>query len=89
MDHLVLIRLDVFEDIFTFEVLDCEEGRVEWDSDLVEDCNQRLRPSEAREKRGRCEGTEGEDREDRERRIVKPWAGSRVAEVDGEWDWVK
>jgi hypothetical protein len=86
VDHFVLVGLDVFENVFTFEVLDCEEGCVEWDSDLVEDCNQRLRPSEAREKRGRCEGTEGEARE---RRIVKPWAGSRVAEVDGEWDCVK
>jgi hypothetical protein len=32
-----LVGLDVFKDIFTFEVLDCEKGGVERDSDLVED----------------------------------------------------
>ena len=89
MDHFVLVGLDVFEDVFTFEILDCEEGGVERDSDLVEDCNQRLRPSGAREKRGRCEGTEGTEGEEEERRIVKPRAGSRAAKMDGEWDGVR
>ena len=41
MDHFILVGLDVFEDVFTFEILDCEEGGVEGDSDLVEDWNQR------------------------------------------------
>jgi len=42
MDHFVLVGLNVFKDVFTFEVLDCEEGSVEGDSDLVENWNQRL-----------------------------------------------
>jgi hypothetical protein len=54
VDHFILVGLDMFEDVFTFEVLDCEEGRVEGDSDLVEDCNQ-LAPS--------TERSEGEARE--------------------------
>lgn len=37
MNHFVLVRLDMFEYVFTFEVLDSEERRVERDSDLVED----------------------------------------------------
>jgi hypothetical protein len=41
VDHFVLVGLNVFEDVFTFEVLDCEEGRVERDSDLVENWDQR------------------------------------------------
>jgi len=52
VDHFILVGLDVFEDIFTFEILDCEESRVEGNSDLVEDWDQRLRTSEAREKSG-------------------------------------
>jgi len=45
VDHFVLVRLDMFEYVFTFQVLDSEEGRVEWDSDLVEDwCERGRRP---------------------------------------------
>ena len=58
MNHFVLVGLDVFEDIFTFEVLDCEEGRVEGNSDLMEDWDQRLRPIEAREKNRTMAGHE-------------------------------
>jgi len=76
VDHLVLVGLDVFKDVFTFEILDCEEGRVEGDSDLVEDCHQRPRPSEARE-RGESGGMSSRD------------ARSRPAQMDGEWDGVK
>jgi hypothetical protein len=41
MDHLVLIGLNVFEYVLTFEVLDGKKGSVERDSDLVEDYCQR------------------------------------------------
>ena len=66
MDHFVLVGLDVFEDIFTFEVLDCEEGRVERDSHLVENWDQRsTEQSEgaAREMRARRESGNRESRE--------------------------
>ena len=41
MNHFVLVGLDVSEYIFTFEILDSEEGGIEGYSDLVEDCHQR------------------------------------------------
>jgi len=62
VDHFVLIGLDVLEDIFTFEILDCEESRVEGNSDLVEDWDQRLRPIEAREKSGEMGSREAGNR---------------------------
>jgi hypothetical protein len=36
--HFILVGLDVFEYVLAFEILDSEQGRVERDSDFVEDC---------------------------------------------------